>query len=153
MLEAPLHQGEGSLPPFGLRDETSSEASHHGSEIPLEEPEGAAFGATSPISLRTEEGAEPTPEPSAQQTPRRVKHMAQRKKFGPRGRFYLIEALPLWCQFPFSSLFGHQAYFPEDLITDLKLLEVYCFVKVLSCSIMVGRPGDLSIISFFLQQI
>jgi hypothetical protein len=62
--EAPPHQGEGSLPPFGLRDETSSEALHHGSEIPFEEPEGAAFGATSPKSLRTGEGAEPTPEPS-----------------------------------------------------------------------------------------
>jgi hypothetical protein len=85
MPEAPLHQGEGSLPPFGLRDETSSEASHHGLEIPIEEPEGATFGATSPTPLWTEEGAEPTPEPSPQQTPRRLKHMAQRKKLGPRG--------------------------------------------------------------------
>jgi hypothetical protein len=54
--EAPQHHGEGSSAPFGLRDESSPEASHHGSEIPLDEPEGAAFGATSPIPPRTEDG-------------------------------------------------------------------------------------------------
>jgi hypothetical protein len=83
--EASLHQGEGSLPPFGLRDKTSSEASHHGSKTPLEELEGAAFGATSPTSLRTEEGAKHNPETNPQPTPHRVKHMAKRKKFEPRG--------------------------------------------------------------------
>lgn len=84
--EASSNQGEGSLPPFGLKDKTSSEASHHGSEIPLEEPEAAALGATSPTSLRMEVGAGPTPETNLQRTPHRVKHMAKRKNFEPRGR-------------------------------------------------------------------
>jgi hypothetical protein len=35
----------------------------------------------------------------------------------------------------------------------LKLPELYYFVKVLSHSILIGCPGNLSIVSFFLQEI
>jgi len=63
--------------------------------------------------------------------------------------YYLIGALPFWRQLPFNSLFGHQTHFPEDPVTDLKLPEAYCFVKVPSRSILISRPGNLSIIFFF----
>jgi hypothetical protein len=106
--KAPQHHGEGSSSPFGLRDESSSEASHHGLEIPLDEPEGVAFGAKSLAPPRTEEGAESTPEPSPQQTPRRVKHTAQRKKFGPRDRLasIILEA---------EEMLGRPRYSPSEV--------------------------------------
>jgi hypothetical protein len=66
--------------------------------------------------------------------------------------YYLIRAFPFWRQLPFSSLFGHQTHFPEDPVTDLKLPEAYCFVKVPSRSILISRPGNLSIIFFFFLQ-
>lgn len=69
VTEASPHHGEVSFPPFGLRGETISVASHHGLEAPLEESEGAAFGATSPTSLRTEDGAKHNPETNPQPTP------------------------------------------------------------------------------------
>jgi len=108
MPQAPPHRREGNLPPFGLRDETSSEASHHGSEIPIEEPIGAAFEARSLTSPRTQEEAEPTPEPSPLHTPSRVKHMAQRKKFGPQGRLASLI-------FEAEEMLGRPTYNPSEV--------------------------------------
>jgi hypothetical protein len=41
-------RGAGPLPPFGLREETSFEASHRGSDVPHEDPNARALVATSP---------------------------------------------------------------------------------------------------------
>jgi hypothetical protein len=67
--------------------------------------------------------------------------------------YYLIGAFPLGCELPFSCIFGHQAHFPEDPVPDLELPGVYYFVEVQSRSILIGYPGNLSIVSFFLQKI
>jgi len=106
--EAPQHHGEGSLVPFGLRDESSPEASQHGSEIPLDELEGATFGATGPTLPRMEEREGPTPEPSPQQTLLSVKYTAQRKKFGPRDRLasIILEA---------EKMLGRPRYNPSEV--------------------------------------
>jgi hypothetical protein len=83
-------RGAGHLPPFGLRDETSFKASHHGSDVPHEDPNAGASMATSLASTRSEGEAEPTPESSLVPAMCRVKHVARRKKFGPRDRLVEI---------------------------------------------------------------
>jgi hypothetical protein len=103
MPEAPQDYRERSPSPFGLRDESSSEASHNGSEIPLDEPEGVV-----PTPPRTEEWAEPTPKPSTEQTLRRIKHTAQRKKFGPRDRMASII-------FEAEEMLGRLRYSPSEV--------------------------------------
>jgi len=46
-------RGAGSLPPFALRDESGTEASYRGSDIPLEETNAGASTTTSPVPPRS----------------------------------------------------------------------------------------------------
>jgi hypothetical protein len=91
-------QGASSSPPFGLRDEPSSEASHRGSDIPFKETNAGASTTTSPVPERSEGEGEPTPEVRTVPTMRRVKHAAKKKKFGTRDRLAEIisEAESMW---------------------------------------------------------
>jgi hypothetical protein len=82
--EVSPNRGAGSLPYFGLRDETSSEVAHWGSDIPLEETNAGASTTTSPVPERSEGESEPIHEARTVLAMRRVKHAARKKKFGAR---------------------------------------------------------------------
>lgn len=108
-------RGAGTLPPFGLRDETSFEASHNGSDVPDEELNVGVWGATSSALVRTEEEVEPTLETSLEPASCRVKHMARKKKFEPRGHLasLISEAEQMLGRptFSLSAVEGFQAEF------------------------------------------
>jgi len=91
-------RGADSLPPFALRDESGSEASYRGSDIPLEETNAGASTTTSPVPERLEGEGKPTPEACTVQAMRQVKHPARKKKFGARDRLAKIisEAERMW---------------------------------------------------------
>jgi hypothetical protein len=86
------------LPPFALRDESSSEASYRGSNIPLEENNTGASTTTSPMPERSEGEGEPIPEACTVQAMRRVKHPVRKKKFGARDHLteIILEAEHMW---------------------------------------------------------
>jgi hypothetical protein len=67
--------------------------------------------------------------------------------------YYLIRALPFWCQLALGWIFRHQTYFPEDSISDLELSGNHRLIKVSSHPILISCPSDLCIISLFLQKI
>jgi len=91
-------RGAGSLPHFGLRDETSFEASHRGSDIPLEETNAGASITTSLVPERSKGEGKPIPEARILPPMRQVKHAAREKKFGARDRLAEIisEAEYMW---------------------------------------------------------
>jgi hypothetical protein len=91
-------RGAGSLPHFTLRDESGSEASYRGSDIPLEETNAGASITTSPVPERSEGEGEPIPEACTVKAMRRVKHPVRKKKFGARDRLAEIisEAERMW---------------------------------------------------------
>jgi hypothetical protein len=91
-------QEAGSTPPFVLRDESGSEASYQGPNIPLEETHVGASTVTSPAPERSEEGDEPRPEAHNVQVTRRVKHPARKHKFSAQDRLVEIisEAERMW---------------------------------------------------------
>jgi hypothetical protein len=74
-------RGTGASQSFHLRDEASSEASHNGSESNCEDQD--VPGTTILVPIRVEREEEPIPEASPEPTQLRVKHMAQKRKFGP----------------------------------------------------------------------
>jgi hypothetical protein len=96
--EVSLTYGAGSLPHFALRDESGSEASYRGSDIPLEETNAGASTTTSPVPERLEGEGKPIPEACTVQATRRVKHLARKKKFGARDRLaeIILEAERMW---------------------------------------------------------
>jgi hypothetical protein len=83
-------RGAGFLPPFGLRDESSSEASHRGFDIPLEETHASASTKTSPVPERLEGEGEPILEVRTVPAMPWVKHAVRKKKFGARDRLAKI---------------------------------------------------------------
>jgi hypothetical protein len=91
-------RGAGSLPPFALRDESGSEASYRGSDVPLEETNAGASTTTSLVLERSEGEGELVPEACTVQTAHRVKHLARKKKFGARDRLaeIILEAERMW---------------------------------------------------------
>jgi hypothetical protein len=74
------------LPHLGLRDETSSEATHQGLNASHEEVNLGESVTTSPASTKSKREGEPRPEASPEPVTRRVKHVAKRMKFDPRDR-------------------------------------------------------------------
>lgn len=84
--EVSHNRGTGPSPPFSLRDETSSEASHRGSDAPQEETNFGESVTTSPKPTGSRGEDEPRPEASPVPGIHRMKHVVKRKKFGPRDR-------------------------------------------------------------------
>jgi hypothetical protein len=89
-------RGTGHSPPFSLRDETSFEASHRGSDAHNEEVNLGESVTASPASTRSEGEGELRPEASPVPAARRVKHVVKRKKFGPRDRLAEIISEVEW---------------------------------------------------------
>jgi hypothetical protein len=83
VLEVSPTRGAGSLPPFALRDESGSEASYWGSDIPLEETNADASTTTSPVLERSETEGEPIPEACTVPATRQVKHPRERRNSVP----------------------------------------------------------------------
>jgi len=85
-------------PLFALRDESGSEVSYRGSDIPLEEANACASITTSPVPKRPEGEGKPIPEAYNLSATRRVKHLARKKKFCAQDRLAEIisEAEHMW---------------------------------------------------------
>jgi hypothetical protein len=78
--------GDTTLPPLDLRDETSSKASHQGSNAPPQESNFVESVTTSPKLVKSEGEGELTPLASLVHALPWVKHLAKRKKFSSRDR-------------------------------------------------------------------
>jgi hypothetical protein len=66
---------------------------------------------------------------------------------------YFVRAFPLRSELPVFWVSGDQAYFSENLISELKFLRVYNLVEVAGDSVLICCPCDLSFVSSFLKQV
>jgi len=64
---------------------------------------------------------------------------------------YSVRTLPFVNELSFYLVFGHQAHFPHNLISDLKFYGVHFFVEEVSCSVLIGSPCDMCFVSSFVQ--